>query len=197
MNAANRYGPIHRTTRQRVSSWWLVSSLVLVLTLLAGCVPSQPTVSSPAITLRFAIADAEERPSDPYVREFAAQVKTLSKGNLIIEPVWDAGSSTFAGFEQGVLQLVLTGKSDLGLAASRTWDTESITSFQALQAPFLITNDALAEAVATSDIATRMLDSLSPLGLVGLTLWPEDLRHPFSVVPNKPFLAPTDFAGMH
>ncbi len=43
MNAANRSVPIHRTTRQRVSSWWLVSSLVLVL----------------AFTLRFAIADEE------------------------------------------------------------------------------------------------------------------------------------------
>jgi hypothetical protein len=28
-------------------------------------------------------------------------------------------------------------------------------------------------------------------------MWPEDLRHPFSVVPGKPLLAPTDFAGLN
>lgn len=41
---------------------------------------------------------------------------------------------------------------DLGLAASRSFDSESITNFQSLQAPFLIDNDALAKAVATSDV---------------------------------------------
>jgi hypothetical protein len=70
-----------------------------------------------------------------------------------------------------------------------------VTSFQSLQAPFLITNDALAEAVASSDIATRMLNGLTSVGVTGLALWPEDLRHPFSVVPGEPILSPDDFAG--
>jgi hypothetical protein len=42
-------------------------------------------------------------------------------------------------------------------SASRAFDNESITSFQALQAPFLITDDALAKAVATSDISAQRL----------------------------------------
>lgn len=180
-----------------MSRLWLMSSLALVLALLVGCVPIQRVVAPKPITLRFAISDGEGRPSDPYVHEFVDQVHNLSNGAITIEPVWDAGSDTFAGFERGVLQRLLTGKFDLGLVASRSWDSESITNFQALQAPFLITNDALAEAVATSDIARRMLDSLSPLGLVGLTMWPEDLRHPFSVVPDKPLLSPTDFTGLN
>src|ERR1051326_468563 len=74
---------------------------------------------------------------------------------------------------------------------------DHITSFQALHAPFLIDNDALAVAVATSDTATKMLDNLSSSGLMGLTLWPEDLRHPFSLVPGKPLLSPQDFAGLN
>jgi TRAP-type C4-dicarboxylate transport system substrate-binding protein len=61
----------------------------------------------------------------------------------------------------------------------------------------VINNDALSKAVATSDIATRMLDSLSSAGMVGLTMWPEDLRHPFSLVPDKPILSPKDFAGLN
>jgi len=193
--------PKRSSPHQRISPAWFLISLALVLTLLAGCMPIQPPATnlaaSKAITLRFAIADQDKRPSAPYIREFAAQVKTLSQGSITIELVWDAGGGTFYGFERGVLQRVLTGQFDLGLASSRTWDTESMTNFQALQAPFLITNDALSEAIASSDIAKRMLDSLAPTGLVGLTLWPEDLRHPFSVVPDKSLLAPQDFAGLN
>jgi TRAP-type C4-dicarboxylate transport system substrate-binding protein len=148
-------------------------------------------------TLHLAVADQGGRPSEPYVLEFIEQVRTLSNGDITIEPIWEAGNATNAGFEVGVIQLVKTGQADLGLAASRAFDVESITSFQALQSPFLITNDALAKAVATSDISTRMLDTLSSAGIVGLTIWPEDLRHPFSIIPGKPILSPQDFAGLH
>lgn len=196
MKVANRFAPTRRLTRQRISPAWLLSSLTLVLMLLAGCMPIPPAAAPAAITLRFAIPDEAGRPQiDPYVNEFVAQAHALSQGQITIEPTWDGGSGTPDGYEKGVIQLVKQGKFDLGLASARTWDTQGILNFQVLQAPFLITNDALAEAVATSEIAARLLGSLSPAGVVGLTLWPEDLRHPFSVVPDKPLLAPQDFVG--
>lgn len=196
MNFVKRFVSTHRKTNPRVSLGWFLSSVALVLALLAGCMPIQPAAAPEAITLRFAISDGEGLPRiDNYVHEFVDQVHALSQGKITIEPTWDAGSGTTDGYEKGVIKLVRQGKFDLGLASARTWDTQGITNFQVLQAPFLITNDALAEAVATSDIATRILNSLSPAGVVGLTLWPEDLRHPFSVVPDKPLLAPQDFAG--
>jgi TRAP-type C4-dicarboxylate transport system substrate-binding protein len=170
---------------------------VYLIVLVVFFITSLILAQTPPVTLRFAVSDQEGRPSEAYVLEFADQVKTLSNGNMIIEPIWDAGSDTFDGFEKGVIQLVTIGNYQLGLAASRTWDTESITNFQALQAPFLITNDALAEAVATSDIATKMLESLSSARVVGLTLWPEDLRHPFSLMSDKPLLSPEDFVGLN
>jgi TRAP-type C4-dicarboxylate transport system substrate-binding protein len=164
---------------------------------------SPTTASAPAptptqikpITLRLAVSDAQGSPSEPYVLEFVDQVKTLSDGNITIEPIWDAGADTTPSFEQGVIKAVTEGKYDLGLGGSRAWDGMGVTSFEALQAPFLITNDDLAKAVATSDVAKRMLDSLSSTGRTGLALWPEDLRHPFSVVPGKSILSPQDFAG--
>lgn len=167
--------------------------IVIVLLVLTACAPQAP---DEPVTLRLAMADEEDRPSGPYVLEFIEQVKTLSNGSISIEPIWEAGNDTEAGFEVGVIQLVRNGKAELGLSGSRAFDNESITSFQALQAPFLIDNDALSKAVATSDISTQMLDSLSSSGLIGLTLWPEDLRHPFSVVPDKFLLSPEDFAGL-
>jgi TRAP-type C4-dicarboxylate transport system substrate-binding protein len=161
-------------------------------------VTSAPVAASPQdepITLRLAIADAEGRPSYPYVLEFIEQARALSNGNIVIEPTWDAGTNTEPVFEQGVVKVTTEGNYDLGISTSRAWDYKGVTSFEALQAPFLIDNLALAKAVATSDIATGMLDSLSSAGIVGLTLWPEDLRHPISVVPDKPLLSPDDFAG--
>ena len=183
--------------------------MVIALLVITACAPQVPVTpeatSAPVatlaqdkpITLHLAVADAEGRPSDPYVREFIEQVKTLSNGSISIEPFWGAGNDTEEGFEIGVIQLVRDGKADLGLSGSRAFDNESITSFQALQAPFLIDNDALSKAVATSDISTQMLDSLSSAGFVGLTLWPEDLRHPFSVIPGKVLLSPEDFANLN
>lgn len=195
MNAVKRFVSMRKSTQQRVSLGWLVSSLALVLILVAGCMPIQPPATnlaaSKAVTLRFAISDAKGgAPSEPFELEFIAQVKILSQGSLTIEPVWDGGSGTSDGFEKGVIQLVRKGKFDLGLASSRTWDTQGIKSFQVLLAPFLITDDALSGVVATSDVVAKMLDSLSTADMVGLTLWPEGLRHPFSIVPDKPLLSP-------
>jgi len=167
--------------------------LILVLSLVVtACTPQS---EGKTLTLRLAISDEQGYPSEPYALEFIDQVNILSNGEITIKPIWNAGKKTKAGFETGVIQSVKEGKADFGLAAARAWDTEDIKSFQALQAPFLIDNDALAEAVATSDIAAKMLDSLSPAGVVGLTLWPEDLRHPFSTLIDKPILSPADFTG--
>lgn len=188
------------TTR---SFYLLIIVALLVITACSPQVAVTPlatSIQSEPITLRLAVSDGDDSvPSGPYVHEFVNQIKTLSNGNITIEPVWGAGDTTEVGFERGVIQLVRDGKFDLGLAASRAFDNDKdhITSFQALQAPFLIDNDALVVAVATSDSATKMLDNLSSSGLAGLTLWPEDLRHPFSLVLGKPLLSPQDFAGLN
>ncbi|HKY55898.1 MAG TPA: hypothetical protein VJM08_16395 [Anaerolineales bacterium] len=176
--------------------------LIVALVVVIACAPQfpatpPPQVQSEPITLSLAVADQVDRASDPYVREFIEQVNTLSNGSITIQPILDAGAHTTPSFEPGIVKALKEGRYDLGLVASRAFDTQGITSFQALQAPFLITNDALSKAVATSDISTRMLDSLSSAEIVGLTLWPEDLRQPFSVMADKPILAPEDFAGLN
>jgi TRAP-type C4-dicarboxylate transport system substrate-binding protein len=203
-----------RTNTQKKPAWFSRLSFILIgavsagAMLLASCSPNPAALASPqvpvtgptgaagnSISLRLAVSDDTGTPSEPYVREFVSQVSSLSAGAITILPSWNASPDNF---EQGVIKAVLAGQFDLGLAASRAWDTASvnITSFQALQAPFLINNDALALAVATSDAATQMLANLSTSGAVGLTMWPEDLRHPFSLVPGKSLLSPADFSGL-
>lgn len=158
--------------------------------------PATATASFKPLTLHLAIPDGTGVLYEPYVLEFIEQAKTLSNGSITIEPTWEAGDHTSAGYEAGVVQLVKDGMFELGLAASTAFDGHSITSFESLQAPFLIDNDALAKAVATSAVASKMLENLSASGLAGLTLWPEDLYHPFSVDSAKPLLTPQDFAGL-
>jgi TRAP-type C4-dicarboxylate transport system substrate-binding protein len=136
----------------------------------ATSAPATMAVPDKPITLHLAVSDAQGRASEPYVQEFVDQVNTLSKGNITIVPVWDAGADTTPPFEQGVVKTVKDGQSELGLAGSRAWDSAGVTSFEALQAPFLITNDALSEAVAASEIGTQMLDNLSSAGMTGLAL---------------------------
>ena len=155
----------------------------------AASAPAAAASQAQSTSLSLATYDDTGSASAPYILEFINQVSTLSGGSLTIVPTYGVDS------EQHTLQQVLAGQFDLGLVASRAWDTANVTSFQALQAPFLISSDALAIAVATSDTARQMLDSLSAAGVVGLTLWPEDLRHPFSVT-DKPLLSPADFKGL-
>jgi TRAP-type C4-dicarboxylate transport system substrate-binding protein/beta-lactamase regulating signal transducer with metallopeptidase domain len=176
---------------------WLVGLSVITVSLVMFTVIglNLTIAQDDEITLRLALADQSEVPQiQPYVTEFIEQVKTLSGGKITIQPFYRAGDDTEVGYEAGVIEHVTKNDFELGLAASRSWD--KVKSLQALQAPFLIDNDALAEAVAMSDTATKMLESLSSAGVVGLTLWPEELRHPFAFEQaGKTFLSPDDFAG--
>lgn len=176
--------------------------VVVGMIALAACSPqesaSTATISESVdepITLRMAVADEAGTGSSSVVLDFIEQVRTRSDGNITIEPVWDAGANTRAGYEQGVVAVVKEGEYELGSSASRAFDLEDVSVFQPLQTPYLIDNDALAVAVATSDSAAKMLEGLAPAGMVGLVMWPDDLRHPFSVIADKPLLSPDDFAG--
>ena len=76
---------------------------------------------------------------------------------------------------------------------TRAWDTEGVTSLRALDAPLLVTSDALVARIVTGDLAGRMLAGLGRAGVVGVALVPEGLRHPFGF--GAPLTAPADFAG--
>lgn len=174
---------------------WMVGLSVIALSLVMFTVIgiNLTVAQDEQITLRLGIADPQGRPSQAYLEEFIAQVKTLSEGKITIEPFWEAGLNTTPTFEQGVAKAMVEGQYDLGLAASRAWDSVGVTSLQPLQAPFLINNDAIAEAVAASDIAKQMLEGMSTASILGLTLWPDVLNHSMAFDFEKPFLSPEDF----
>jgi TRAP-type C4-dicarboxylate transport system substrate-binding protein len=178
------------------SGRWLSAVWVVALSL-AGCSGGddspQPDRSTAAISLRAGTNDDASRPSGRAIVEFAAQVRSLSGGKLSIEPVWEAAGPEVRNWDQVVARKVVNGELDLGMIPARSWDTEGVTTFQALQAPFVVTSDTLLNRVTAGDLAAQMLAGLDGTGVKGLTLIPEGLRHPFGFA--KPLLAPEDFAG--
>jgi TRAP-type C4-dicarboxylate transport system substrate-binding protein len=153
------------------------------------------TLTDAPITLRLAVPDAMGRPSEASVNRFAASVASASHGNITIAPTFEAGAGTAKGFEVGVADLLKRGDYDLAIVASRTWGLAGVTSLEGFQAPYLIDNDALVVAVARSDVAQDALGAMGN-GVLGLTIWPEDLRHLVTFPGcDVDFRSPTGVAG--
>jgi TRAP-type transport system periplasmic protein len=143
--------------------------------------------------LRLAVADDAEQPDAPFARYFARRVSALSDGSLRVRVVWDAAGQDSPGYELGIARLVRDGDFELGWMGSRAWDRMGITRFQALQAPFLVTDYGLLGRVATGPLAGRMLAGLDGHGFVGLGIVPEHLRYALGA--RAPLASVGDFAG--
>ena len=149
--------------------------------------------SDAPVVLRLAVADDAEQPDAPFARYFARQVSSLSDGAVRVRVVWDAARQDSPGYELGIARLVEEGHFELGWMGARAWDRMGIKSFQALQAPFLVTDHELLGRITTGALAARMLGGLEGHGFVGLALVPEHLRYAFGA--KKPLASPDDFAG--
>jgi TRAP-type C4-dicarboxylate transport system substrate-binding protein len=150
--------------------------------------------SDEPMTLQIGTQDTPGRPAADQIEEFARQAEELSDGLIRIEPVWQAGGDeVLDDWDQHVARQVVSGDLDMGMIPARAWDTEGVTSLRALQAPFLVTSNDLVGELVTSDVADDMLAGLDEVGVTGLALLPEDLRHIFSF--GDPMVVPGDFAG--
>jgi len=155
-----------------------------------------PTAAAVAITLRLATAEDKNLPSQPFLDRFVAEVAKASGGSMAVEVTYKAAGEV-AMSEQQVADRVIAGDVDMAVVPVRAWSDVGVTSLQALQAPFLIDNDALLTAVTTDDALVQpLLDGMREQGLIGLAVWPEDLRHPFTFEANGvPIVSPEDFKG--
>jgi TRAP-type C4-dicarboxylate transport system substrate-binding protein len=170
---------------------------VLALAAGAGCSGGDKAGGSGGIvTLRLASDDPPDAAASQQIKEFAGQVRRLSDGRLRIHIGWEANGSAARhprAFDQKTAQKVIDGKYELALVPARAWDVLGVTSLQALQAPFLVNSDALLDKVASDQVAEKMLAGLNEVGVVGLALWPEALRHPVGF--GHPLRSLADFAG--
>jgi TRAP-type C4-dicarboxylate transport system substrate-binding protein len=176
----------------RIAAGLLVAGLAVVL--LAGCAGSaadkaggQAGHKVVVLTLANPLGGSLE------VDAFTREVNRLSGGGIRIDVKsgWRSGQ---VAFENGLIGDVRAGKTDLGVAGSRAWDSVGVTSLRALNAPLLIDSYALQDLVVRSPLIPQMLKGLAPLGLVGLGVLPGPLRHPFGVA--RPLLGPSDYSGL-
>jgi TRAP-type C4-dicarboxylate transport system substrate-binding protein len=149
--------------------------------------------SGAAVVLRLADSDESDDFNVPAVQYFADRVARISRGALRVHVTYAAAGTTVPDTDARTAELVRAGKFDLGWIDAGAWDELGVRSFQALQAPFLITSYDVLDLVATGPEAGRMLAGLNGHGVVGLALVPDLLRHPVGLV--RPLASPADFAG--
>jgi TRAP-type C4-dicarboxylate transport system substrate-binding protein len=140
-----------------------------------------------ATTLNLAYVTTQQHPYGIAVDDFTEKVNAT--GELTVSPQ--------ASYPQSEIQLlddVRSGVVDMGTISSAIWDTADINAFQALQAPFLITNYPLAQAVEGGEIGQAMIDQANEeaADLVVLAIHEGGLRKPFGI---KRLAAPADFQG--
>jgi TRAP-type C4-dicarboxylate transport system substrate-binding protein len=159
---------------------------LLVSCLLAGCSVGSDGSSDKAggsetpavLRLAYPYEPNGGQPDVPALRYFAARAAELSGGSLRVRIVFEAAGNESPELEKRVAGMVRHGQSDLAWVAARVWDEFGVLSFQALQGPFLVTDYGLLQKVTDSPLAGEMLRGLDRLGVSGLALVPETLRHP-------------------
>lgn len=175
---------------------------LLAACLLAGCSLGDDGAASDkaggsdapvVLRLAYPYKSEEGQPDEPSLRYFAARVGELSDGGVRVRISFNVAGETVPGMEERVAGMVRRGQFDLGWIAARAWDQFGVKSFQALQAPFLITDYTLLGQVAQSRLASEMLGGLKGLNLSGLALVPELLRHP--AARRKALVSLEDFDG--
>ena len=176
--------------------------LMALAVIAAGCSEDGSTTKaggdSAPVTLRLGTEGVQGGPEGNQMEEFARQVRQLSGGDVTIELVWEAGRLPDEpvppeGVDQVVAAMVQDGELDLGMIPTWAWDTIGVPTLQALNAPFLVTTDELTKQVTGGEFADEMLAGLDEIGLTGLALFPDALRHFFAF--GDAIRAPSDVEG--
>ena len=171
----------------RKRSWvWRLAAVVAALALALGLAAcggdddsgaSSDTSGGSSTTLDVAYVTAEQHPYGIAVDAFTKDVNATGALTLKGQPLYPQS-------EIQLLSDVRSGVVPMATISTAICDTAGITAFQALQAPFLITNYGLEGEVLNGDIGKTMIaDATEQAGdLVVLTIHEGGLRKPFGKV---------------
>ena len=142
-----------------------------------------------AAVIRIASVESEETPEGQAITTFADELTKRTGGSITVLPIFE----TAEGGDPANIDGVHSGLIDMAIVQARAWDEYDVTSMQALQTPFLLGTEDAAVAATSGTFAPRLTAGLDDQDVVGLMLWPIDLRHFVSF--KKPYLDPKDLAG--
>ena len=145
------------------------------------------------VTIRLGTVEGKDAQYADGVEHFAKSVETMTNGSLHVDVVWEATGPHTAHSEKDLANMVSKGDIDMGIVPTRVWDQVGVTTLQALQTPFLVDSLGLVNKVVSSDMAGEMMAGLDKVGVDGLALWPDSMRHPVSF--GAPLLTAGDFRG--
>jgi TRAP-type C4-dicarboxylate transport system substrate-binding protein len=130
---------------------------------------------------------------DPDGLYFAQDVARRSHGMLKVVVDSSSYPSSLAANEAKLAAALRAGLVGFSYQPARDWATAGVPGFQALHAPFLVTTVQASERLAASPVAGALLRELSPLGLVGIGLIPNEPRQLLS---TRPLITPSAFSGI-
>lgn len=180
-----------------------LGALLIVVLAVGGCAsasPSKPNDPGEAkaggedgpVMIRIADSQEQGKPSNQPLVEFATQVKTLSKGSMAVELDYDVGGEQT---DAPVIADLRAGKYEMAVVAARSWSSVEVHSLSAFQAPFLVGSDGLLDQIASDqDISEQLMSGLPAVGVQGLALFPDSVRHLFSF--GAPIRTPEDVKGL-
>jgi TRAP-type C4-dicarboxylate transport system substrate-binding protein len=158
---------------------------------LAACGDSNSGSSTEPVKLRLGYVTTAQHPYGLAVDAFKADVEASSGGKLTIE-----NTPNYTGGDSQLFDDVVDATVEMAAISTAIWDTKGSNVFQALQAPFLITNYGLSQEVLGGPIGDAMLASENgppKFGLEGLGILEGGLRKPLGR--EGALKSPADFKG--
>ncbi len=145
------------------------------------------------VTLRLGYVTPAAHPYGIAVDAFVGEVAEQSGGEIEITTL-----PSYQGGDVPLLADVKGGAVEMATVSTATFDSQGVRSFDALQAPFLITRYDLEREVIKGDIGRAMLDSMEE-GLdgdvVGLAIHEGGLRKPLATADKGPLDSLDAFDG--
>lgn len=151
---------------------------------------------APPVTLTLVTSEIHGRPGGDTVERFVAAVEELSDGRVTVVPTFDHPPDQPPAWDQVNLRAFQAGDFDLAFVPARAWHAEGVLTLEPLQLPFLVETDAQADRVASDQaLADALLGGLAEIGVTGLGLYPEGLRHVVRL-DGTPISSTGDLAGV-
>ena len=125
------------------------------------------------------------------LQHWADEVARLSKGRLKLRVIgpWREGQ---VHYENGLIADVRAGKADLGWVGTRALTQQGVHEFDAFNAPFVVSDYRLEQAVLRDPIAGRMLAAVDRAGVKGVAILPGPMR---LLLTRRPVRKATDLRG--